>query len=46
MLAFLIAIRDALLAAALAWVGVSLETQVAPEQPSCAGEVCQTQRAK
>jgi hypothetical protein len=43
MLAVLVAIRDFLLAAALAWVGVTMETRGGGEQ-SCAGEACQTQR--
>lgn len=42
MLAVLIAIRDALLAAALAWVGVTMESRVNGEQ-ACAGDPCQTQ---
>jgi hypothetical protein len=41
MLAFLVAVRDALIALALAWVGVTLEQRTA-DQPSCAGEACQT----
>jgi len=45
MLAVLIAVRDFLIAAALAWVGVTLETtRVAnPEAPACAGEACQVE---
>lgn len=42
MLAFLVAVRDFLLAAALAWVGITME-QRAPSDV-CAGEACQTQR--
>jgi hypothetical protein len=42
MLAFLIAVRDFLLAAALAWVGVTMEQRV--QTDACAGEACQTQR--
>lgn len=38
MLAVLILIRDVLVAAALAWVGVSLEAR---ETPSCAGVTCE-----
>lgn len=41
MLAFLVMVRDALIALALAWVGVTLE-QRNVEQQSCAGEACQT----
>lgn len=41
MLAYLVIIRDALIAMALAWVGVTLE-QRAVEQPGCAAESCQT----
>jgi len=37
MLAFLVAIRDALIAIALAWVGVTIERHV---QPSAAEEAC------
>ncbi len=39
MLALLVAIRDFLVAAALAWVGVSMEPQRASEK-ACAGEAC------
>ncbi len=42
MLTILVAIRDFLVAAALAWVGVSLEARSGGEQ-SCAGEVCDAQ---
>lgn len=41
MFAFLIGVRDFLIAAALAWVGVTMETTRA-EAPSCVGEACQT----
>jgi len=41
MLAFLVTVRDALIALALAWVGVTLEHR-SGEQPSCAAEACQT----
>lgn len=44
MLAILVAIRDALITAALAWVGVTMETRVHSER-SCAGDSCQTERA-
>jgi hypothetical protein len=41
MLAILVTIRDFLIAAALSWVGVTMETQVSsPER--CAGEACDT----
>lgn len=39
--AILIAIRDVLLAAALAWVGVSLEAR--EPAASCANDACQQQ---
>lgn len=38
----LTAIRDLVIAAALAWVGVTLEPQVDAER-ACAGESCQRQ---
>lgn len=41
MLAFLVMLRDVLIALALAWVGVSLEHR-APEQAPCSGESCKT----
>jgi len=42
MLAVLIAVRDFLIAAALAWVGVTMESARAPsDAPSCSGEACQ-----
>lgn len=41
MLAFLVMVRDALIAVALAWVGVTLEQRTV-EQQACAGEACQT----
>lgn len=41
MLAFLVMVRDALIALALAWVGVTLEQRTV-EQSSCVGETCQT----
>ena len=41
MLAFLVMVRDALIAMALAWVGVTLEQR--SEQTNCGiGEACQT----
>lgn len=39
MLALLIMVRDVLVAAALAWVGVALEAR----EPGCAAESCQQQ---
>jgi hypothetical protein len=39
MLAILVIIRDALIAMALAWVGVTIEQR----EPSCAAETCQAQ---
>lgn len=41
MLAFLVMVRDALIAVALAWVGVTLEQRTV-EQQACAAEACQT----
>jgi hypothetical protein len=44
MVTLLIAIRDFLLAAALAWVGVTLEAQTRqPDQP-CAQQACEAAR--
>jgi hypothetical protein len=43
MLAVLIAIRDVLVALALAWVGVSMEARSANEPSACAGEACDSQ---
>ncbi|MEZ5995157.1 MAG: hypothetical protein R3C25_05335 [Hyphomonadaceae bacterium] len=40
MFAFLIAVRDVLVAMALAWVGVSLQA-AGERQSACAGEACQ-----
>jgi hypothetical protein len=42
MLAVLVAIRDFLLAAALAWVGVTFEQRVNNDR--CSGEACDVQR--
>lgn len=39
MLAILVLVRDALLALALAWVGVTVEQR----EPSCAADSCQAQ---
>ena len=44
MLSVLVAIRDFLLAAALAWVGVSVESRVNTSGADrCAAEACDTQ---
>jgi hypothetical protein len=43
MLAVLVAIRDFLVAMALAWVGVTVEPQV-NNADRCGGEACETQR--
>jgi hypothetical protein len=43
MFAILIAVRDFLIAAALAWVGVTMESTRATDAPSCAGETCQAE---
>ncbi len=43
MLLVLVAIRDFLVAMALAWVGVSIEPRGGGE-PACAGEVCDNER--
>lgn len=40
MLAFLVMVRDVLIAMALAWVGVTLEHR-SVEKPSCGAEACQ-----
>ncbi len=44
MFAFLVAIRDFLLALALAWVGVSVEQR--PTDDGCAGETCQSDQTR
>jgi hypothetical protein len=41
MLAFLVIVRDALIALALSWVGVTLE-QRDVQQSNCAAEACDT----
>jgi hypothetical protein len=43
MLAILIAVRDALIALALSWVGVTLE-KVSENQQACTSESCQTEQ--
>lgn len=44
LVSFLILIRDALVAAALAWVGVTLETQAVEERQACETQRCAEQR--
>lgn len=44
MFAVLIAVRDFLVALALAWVGISMEPQT-PDS-ACAGERCQTEQTR
>lgn len=44
MLAVLVAIRDFLLATALAWVGLTVEQQVNTSERCGGGETCETQR--
>lgn len=42
MLSVLTALRDFLVAMALAWVGITLETQHAqPDHAACSGQACQ-----
>lgn len=43
MLAFLVLIRDALLAMALAWVGVTFENRTEQQQNTCATQTCSDQ---
>ena len=44
MLSVLIAIRDFLVAMALAWFGITVQTQHArPDAPGCNDRACQTQ---
>lgn len=45
MFAILIAVRDFLIAAALAWVGVTMDDSRANGE-SCAGEACQVERER
>jgi hypothetical protein len=44
MLAILVLIRDALIATALAWVGVTVEARVNTDA-GCAGDACHTDNA-
>lgn len=44
MLAVLIAVRDFLLAVALAWIGVSVEPRGNTDAAGCSGDSCQVQR--
>lgn len=43
MLSILVMIRDALIAMALSWVGVTLEAAHAQPDQACRGDACQTQ---
>jgi hypothetical protein len=43
MLSMLVVIRDALIAMALAWVGVTLEAARPQAGQACQGDACQTQ---
>ena len=45
MMAVLVAIRDFLIVAALAWVGITLDTQERTSA-SCSGDHCQAERAQ
>lgn len=40
LVAFLIAVRDAFIAIALAWVGVTLENREAQQPNTCATQTC------
>ncbi len=46
MLSVLIAVRDFLLAVALAWVGVTLERLPQQSDAACSGDSCQTQQQR
>ncbi|MEZ6023421.1 MAG: hypothetical protein R3C16_08445 [Hyphomonadaceae bacterium] len=41
MLALLVGLRDALIAMALAWIGVSIETRVQQAEPACGADSCE-----
>jgi hypothetical protein len=43
MLAFLVAARDFLIAAALAWVGVTMEARVSHENACATTEACESE---
>ena len=43
MMSILVMIRDALIAMALSWVGVSLQASHPNAEQACQGEACQTQ---
>ena len=43
MLSILVMIRDALIAMALSWVGVSLQTAHPNADQACQGQACETQ---
>lgn len=45
MSAILIAVRDFLVALALAWVGVTFEHSSAPDTSGCGGDSCQTDQS-
>lgn len=44
LLAILVTIRDFLIAAALAWVGVTVKERARTDAPQCAVEACETAR--
>lgn len=44
LLSILVAVRDFLIAAALAWVGVSVEPRVNTDAAQCAAETCEVER--
>jgi hypothetical protein len=44
MLAVLIAVRDFLIATALAWVGVTMEATRANPEAACSGDTCQVEQ--
>lgn len=46
LMALLVVIRDALLAAALAWVGVTMESRGGSGDQVCNQESCQPQRSE
>lgn len=44
LLSILVAVRDFLIAAALAWVGVSVEQRARTDAPPCAADTCEVER--
>ena len=46
MLSILVTIRDALIAAALAWVGVTFDAARSQAEPGCREQACQTQSTR